>query len=259
MKGLIYVFILLSSSVFSQDRIEPVFLKKTDLNVEKLVGIDNFEAIYYIQNNVFHKSSPTKPLTYNNFKLGELSSANIFNPLKINLYYRDLNVVVILDNRLAEVFLINFNDLDIYRNVTQVSTGYDNTLWLFNQDTQELELYDYKTRSSRVKTLPVQDEVLDLKSNYNTCWLLTRTHLYVYNYFGSLLHKFEHPGFNNISEYNGNLVLEKENHLYFMKKNSGLFLPLEIKNLLITHFFVTNETLYIYDSKFLYEYQLKTN
>ena len=67
----------------------------------------------------------------------------INNSLKINLFYQDMNSVVILDNRLAEIFKINFNTITTYKNVSHISTGNDNTIWLYNQDTNELEVYDY--------------------------------------------------------------------------------------------------------------------
>ncbi|WP_242082654.1 hypothetical protein [Aestuariivivens sediminis] len=259
MKHLVYLFLFFSLSLYSQERIDPVFINKTNLMVDTLVGIDNFESSYYIQNNVFYKKNTNTLLSYNNLNLGTLTCANIFNPLKINLFYKDFNTVVILDNRLAEIFKIDFNARAKYRNITHVSTGYDNTLWIFNIDTQELELYDYKSDTTRAKTLPVQTEVLDLKSNYNTCWLLTKRFLYVYNYFGSLLGKMKNDGFTRVSEKNGDLVLKKGNDLFYIKQNSGNPIPIKTENLLITHFFVTNETLYIYDSNFLYKYLLKIN
>src|SRR5690606_38794399 len=136
-------------------------------------------------NILFKKSAEVKGIDigYNNFQLGDITSVNTFNPLKINVFYRDFNTVVVLNNSLTEIFKIDFNTIQPYKNVTHISSGFDNTLWIFNQDTQNLELYDYKTNTARAKTLPIKGSVLDLKSNHDTCWLLTKNHLYVYNYF----------------------------------------------------------------------------
>lgn len=259
MKYTIYLFLLLSASIFCQETIETTFVKKTALKIDKLISIDNFGTTYFIDNAVFKKKDATKTITYNNLQLGNLETANAFNPLKINLFYKDFNTVIILDNRLAEIFKIDFNTIQDYKNVTHISTGFDNTLWVFNQDTQQLELFDYKTKTTRVKALPVQTEVLDLKSNYNTCWLLTKNYLYVYNYFGSLLAKMKNNGYTEISESNENIVLKEEQHLFYLKKNTGNPIPIKIPNLFIKQFFVTNETLYIYNDEFLYQYQIKTN
>ncbi|WP_242202789.1 hypothetical protein [Aestuariivivens insulae] len=259
MKHLIYLLLLWSLPIVSQESMVPTLVKKTNLDIETFVGIDHFESIYYIQNNVFHKTTPSKTINYNNLQLGNLTSANIFNPLKINLFYKDFNTVVILDNRLAEIFKIDFNTLSEYKNVTHVSMGHDNTLWLFNQDTQQLELYDYKTNTSRAKTLPIQTEVLALKSNYNTCWMLTKSYLYVYNYFGSLLRKIKNDGYTEFFEDNNNIIFKKGHQLLYLEHGTETLAPIETPNLLINQFFVNNETLYIYDSKFLYTYRLKTN
>ncbi len=247
----------LSYSISSQEIIEPVFIKKTPLNVETLVAIDNFNTQYYINNNVFYKKNANKTITYNNLQLGHLESANTFNPLKINLFYKDFNTVIILDNRLAEIFKVDFNTISEYKNVSHVSTGYDNTIWVFNQDTQQLELYNYKQNKTRVQTLPVQSIVLDIISNYNTCWLLTKKYLYVYNYFGSLLKKIENNGFTALSQSNNNVILKKDNTLFYLKKNAEKPIPISTSNLLNKQFFVTNETLYIYNNETIYEYQIK--
>jgi hypothetical protein len=259
MKYTLYLFLFVSLSIWSQETIETKLIKKNKLNTETLVSVDNFETIYYINNNVLHKKGSSKTTTYNNLQLGNIAKASAFNPLKINVFYKDFNTVIILDNRLAEIFKIDFNTQQPYRTVSFISTGHDNTLWLFNQDTQELELYDYKLNNTRVKTLPIQNPILDIKSNYNYCYLLTEKEILIYNYFGSLISKINNNGYTSISESNENIILKKENHLFYLKKNTKHMIPIILPNLLINQFFVTNETLYIYDSEILQQYQLKIN
>ena len=259
MKSRHYIFLFFSISIFAQESIEAKFIDKTDLKLETLISVDNFGTIYYIENDVIHKKTPENTITYNNLQLGTLQSANAFNPLKINLFYKDFNTVIILDNRLAEIFKIDFNTLSSYKDVSHMSTGHDNTIWVFNQNLQKLELFDYKTRKMRAKTVPVQSAVLDLTSNYNSCWLLTENYLYQYNYFGSMVKKIENQGYTALIESNENIFLKKENNLFFMKSNQDEILPIITPNLLINQFLVTNETLYIYNSETLQQFQLKTN
>ena len=257
MRYAIYYLFFLSLSIYAQDSIKTIPLQKIKFKADKIIAVDNFKAIYYINDNVFNKKTEHKNITYNNFQLGNLESVNTFNPLKINLFYKDFNTVVILDNRLAEVFKIDFNTQLPYKNVSHISTGYDNTLWVFNQDYQRLELFDYKSKTTRAKTIPVQSAVLDIKSNYNYCWLLTQKHLYIYNYFGSLLKKIKNEGYQEFVNYNENLILKKGNTLFYLKQNSDEIKPVKTLNLLINQFFVTNQTLYIYSTKTLHELQLK--
>ncbi|ALJ05140.1 hypothetical protein APS56_08385 [Pseudalgibacter alginicilyticus] len=259
MKYIIYIFLILSFSIFSQENIETSPIKKTTLQVDKLISIDNFETSYFINHNVFYKKTTEKTINFSNIQLGTIKTVSVFNPLKINIFYKDFNTIIILDNRLAEIFKIDFNTKLPYRNISFVSTGYDNTLWLFNQDSQQLELYDYKLNNTRIKTLPIQDQVIDMTSNYNYCYLLTEKELLIYNYFGSLILKIKNDGYSSISENNKNIILKKDNSLIYLKKDTKNKIPIKLPNLLINQFFVTNETLYIYDTEILHQFQLKTN
>ncbi len=258
MKYTIYLFLFLTCSISAQKVIETSFIKKTDFKTDRLIAIDNFGTRYFINNNVFNKKDPNQTvITYNNLQLGNITTANAFNPLKTNLFYKDFNSVIILDNRLAEIFRIDFNALPEYKNISHVSTGHDNTIWVFNQDNQKLELFDYKTRTTRAQTVPIQSVILDLKSNYNFCYLLTKDYLYIYNYFGSLVKKIKNHECTELTESNGDIILKTKNSLVYLKKNSETVIPILIPNLLINAFFVTNETLYIYANETLKEYKIK--
>ncbi|MDN3493900.1 hypothetical protein [Winogradskyella bathintestinalis] len=262
MQKLIYIFLLFGFLSFSQQEVKKQItttLKDSiQLDAKVIFGIDTFGTLYYSsENNSFHKKTQDTIITYANFQLGEITSANIFNPLKINLFYRDFNTVVILDNRLAEISRIDFNTIQPYKNVSFVSSGYDNMLWLFNQDFQYLELYDYKTNKIKLKTVPVQSEVLDLKSDYNYCYLLTKNHLYIYSYFGSLLHKIKNSGYDRLAFSEAHLLLKKADQLYILEKNKSEIHPISHPIMLINQFLVTNESVYIYHEKLLRNYQLK--
>ncbi len=257
MKLFTYILSLFSFILFGQPKIEAKLIEVINLKADSFIGADNYGTIYSLKNNTLYKINENKSLNYCNVQFGEISSVNIFNPLKINVFYKNFNTVIILDNRLAEISKIDFNISENQKNVTHVSTGADNTIWLFNQDTQQLELYDYRTNKTKSKTLPIQSEILSIKSNYNTCWVLTKQHLLVYNYTGSLLHKIKNKGFTSLSENNNKVVLISNNKLYFFDKNTNNFKLISTPNLLINQFFVTNEIVYIYAQDKLYHYQLK--
>ncbi|WP_338356477.1 hypothetical protein [Yeosuana marina] len=259
MKTYFLSFLFISFSIVAQNPIEATFVSETIFKAETLVAVDNFKSIYYTNNDVFYKKNDTKTISYNNLQLGTITTANAFNSLKINLFYKDFNTAIILDNRLAVIFKIDFNNIQPYKNVSYLSTGNDNTLWLFNQDTQQLEVYDYKNNITQAKSLPVKSNVLDMKSNYNYCWLLTDRYLLTYNYFGTMISKIENQGFTSLDESDENIILRKENTLFYIKKNTETIIPIDLPNLLINQFSLTNETLYIYNNETLKQFQLKTN
>ncbi|WP_225036905.1 hypothetical protein [Winogradskyella sp. SM1960] len=262
MQKLVFLFLFFCSFCVAQENTAQHFtaiLKdSTNIEAQSIFGVDNFGTLYYAtENNSFHKKTKDTTITYANFQLGDITSANTFNPLKINLFYRDFNTVVILDNRLAEISKINFNSIQPYKNVSFVSSGFNNSIWLFNDDFQYLELYDYKTNTIKLKTVPVQSEVLDLKSDYNYCYLLTKNHLYVYNYFGSLIRKIENSGYDSLAFNEAHLVLKKGESLFILEKNESIIQPIKHPKMLIKQFLVTNETVYIYGLNLLRHYQLK--
>lgn len=260
MKYSLYILFICTLPSESQGFIETTFIEKTTLMADVFVSTNNFDTTFYILENVlFKKSKETKGLDigYNNFQLGNITSVNTFNPLKINVFYKDFNTAIILDNRLAEMFKIDFNAISDYKNVSHITTGSDNTLWVFNENAQQLELFDYKTNTTRAKTLPIQSPVLDIKSNYNFCWVLTKEHIYKYDYFGNLLIKTPHVAFETIDIDNEHVVLKKGNSLAYLKNGAENIIPISLPNLLINQFFVTNQTLYLYDAETLYKYQLK--
>jgi hypothetical protein len=258
MRILLYIILGLGYLLNAQIAPKAVFEDSTKIDAKSIFGVDTFGTFYYTtEDNTFYKKTNDTIITYTNFQLNEITTANTFNPLKINLFYEDFNTAIILDNRLAEIFKIDFNTILPYKNVSFISTGFDNTLWIFNQDLQQLELYDYITNKIRLKTVPIQSQILDLKSDYNYCYMLTEKYLYIYNYFGSLVEKHINPGFEKMAFSKAYLILKKENKLYILPKNSSQIMPIEHSNLLINQFLVTNETLYIYNDGMLSRYQLK--
>ncbi len=260
MKYLLVLFLYTTLLVNGQELIDTKFVNQVELKADHIVGIDNFGTLFFTKANTIYKKNKTSTISYNNLQLGELSSANSFNPLKINLFYKELNTAVILDNRLAEIFKIDFNAISTYKNVSHISTGYDNTIWIFNQDTRLLEVYDYKTNTTRAKTQhPITSKILTLKSNYNYCYLLTEDYIMVYNYFGSIVEKLKNNGYTDIEENNGFLYLKKENSLYYLGKEKSNIIPIKTKGISINEFFVTNESLYIYNNESLQEFQIKIN
>ena len=243
----------------AQEPLELELVNTMPFDAEQLISIDNFNTLFYIKNNTLYKQGSKKPYNYSNLQLGAITTVNTFNPLKISIYFQDLNTVVILDNRLAEIFKIDFNTVTSYRNISHISSGNDNTLWLYNQDTSQLEVFNYLTNTTQTQTLPINESVLDLQSDYNYCWLLTDKHLYIYTYFGSLLSKIPNNGYTKLSANNENCLLKKDNRLFLLKKNTTEIIPLKTPELLIKQFLLTNETVYIYDREKLHQYKIKTN
>lgn len=254
-------FFFISIVVFPQKTIKTSFVKKTKLKAESIVSVtksSNYTSLKYIDNQtLFLKLNDSIIYNYSNVQLGDITSFDAFSPLKIKLFYRDFNTVVVLDNRLAETDKVDFNVVKPYKNVSHVSTGFGNKLWVFNQDSQQLELYNYKTNQVSAKSLPIQSNLFDLKSSYSSCWLLTESYLYKYDSYGSLIYKIKNENYTTIAlDYHDNILLKSANNLFYLTDYNQTIAPIEIPKLLIKQFLVTRGSLYIYDNEFLHEYQL---
>lgn len=257
MKTFFYLIFFLANPLFAQPQIEITLLGTMPLKADYIAHVDSFGNLIVVINNTLYKTDPENSYTYSNLQLGNITSADAFNPLKFHLFYKNFNTVVVLDNRLSEIYKIDFNTIQPYKNVTHIATGYDNAIWIFNQDTQQVELFDFRIHQVRAVTMPVHSKVLDLKSNYNYSWLLTEDFLYAYNYFGSTLLKIKNEQFLKIAETNGNLIVQTLNGLYFLAKDSTQLVPIQLPEMLIKQFLVTNESLYIYADETLHHFQLK--
>ncbi|MGJ5641856.1 hypothetical protein [Formosa sp. S-31] len=258
MKFITCLILAVCNLSFAHSQIKANLLATQHTEKNTVIGLDNLGAVYYCNTNELSKQTQRQTLNYTNLQLGNISTVNTFNPLKINVFYSAFNTVIILDNRLAEIFKIDFNSLNPYRNPTFISTGYDNTIWLFNDINQQLELYDYKYGNQRAQSTPINGKVLDLKSDYNWCWLLTEDFIYQFNYVGSMVYKVKNEGFTRLFPFKESLILQKENTLYYLKRDDSNFHSISLPELLIKQFFVTNESLYIYDTETVYQFQLKT-
>jgi len=79
-------------------------IEKTPFNLERFVGVDKFNNFYGIKSNTFYKLEGSKKYQFADLQLGRLTSADILNPLKITLFYKDMNIYLI-DNS-AKIFRI---------------------------------------------------------------------------------------------------------------------------------------------------------
>lgn len=257
MRILSVILLIFATLAQAQTLTEAQFISKTAFKSDALIAITQDSTFYFFDDESIIKKTATKRLSYSNLQLGEISSVNTFNPLKINVFYRNFNTAIILDNRLSEMYRVDFNMLEDYKNISHISTAADNFIWVFNENTQQLELFDHKTLKTKHRSLPITSEVEALNSNYNYCWLLTETHLYCFSYFGALVCKIEADDYDDLTMLGDNCILQKDDNLFYASKDTQHITPIQHKDVDIEQFFVTNQTLYIYDDDYIYNFKIK--
>ncbi len=261
MKSLYLIFLLVICQFSIAQSLAPV--NKNPLVAEKFVGVDNYKNTYFVKDRVLHKQGPDGNFIFNDLQLGRISSVDIINPLKVIAFFQDTNTVVLLDNKLNEIERINFNNLPQFLNVSMATNAGNNSLWLFNVDTQQLELYNYGSKLQTVVSQPFPGKLISQASNFNYCFTLMEKKLRAFNIYGSILNEADSEGYEKIVQQNENLVALKQNELYyipdFARRNETILnetVKLQLAEITIKDLQLTNDFLYIYDGENLHTFKL---
>lgn len=126
MKSILLLFLFISFHLNAQ-----VFelVSSAEFNATSFVGVDSYKNVYSIKDMVLYKKGPDGSFSFNDFQLGNLSSVDIINPLKIVLFYEDTNTVLLLDNRLNLIERITFNNLVEFINISNATNAGNSKLW----------------------------------------------------------------------------------------------------------------------------------
>lgn len=248
------IFFLITTHCFFAQ--ELTLVNKTALQADHFIGFDSYNHIYFTKNNVLHKEGELGNFVFQDFQLGPIASVDIINPLNVVVFYAEMNTVVFLDNRLNEKERINFNDLPSFLNVSTATNAGNNKLWVFNIDTQQLELYQYRNQQRTQVSQPFTGKLLAQVSNFNSCFLLTENTLRHVNIYGSLLFETPLEGYSNMVAFNEVLLGIKENKLFFLKENTVHPVSLNFNEKPIKDLQLTQDFLYLYDGNILFTFTL---
>lgn len=258
MQRLLYAFILLYSSLLISQNPLLEKISEIPLKADRFVAVDKFKAIYYIKDNILFKKEGKKLHQFSALRLGELSSVDIVNPLRITLFYQSSNTALILDNTLSEITRINFSTIENFRNVSHATTASDRRFWIFNTDLQQLEIFDWNMGKIITQFPPMNDNATALSSNFNFAWVTTPQNLFYYNNYGSFLEKMEIPNISHIAQDKGSIAALSNKKLYYKNKADSKLLKLEIPDLTIEQLSLTGEIIYIYSNQKLTSLRLPT-
>lgn len=212
MKNLLPIFLLFVSVAFAQEALLPVRIMATPkAPPERFVGTDAFGWEYVIADNEFRKQKDGKVLKYRNVSLGDITRADLQNPLQIVLFYKKFNSVVLLDNQLNETGTINFNEINSPIIAEAVGLASQNRLWVYDVATQQTGLFDLKKSSFRTLTPPNNNGITWYQSDYNYFyWTDNNNTFFTLNLFGSITSAGSIPAFDAAQLISQNILLLKE-------------------------------------------------
>lgn len=224
------------------------------LTAQKFIGVDKYDFIYFTHRNTLYKQKNNEHYEYRDIQFGVIESVDITNPLQPLLFFRDANSLVILDNRLNERKRIKFDNLRDQRNIDFASVANEQSVWLFNIDAQELEIYDFNRDKNIIKSLPITKEVVQMKSNFNFCFILVDNELRTYNSYGSMLEK-KNIQLSDFSVFKNNIIGYKDLVFWYFDSQSWHELQL-LEDISPVNFYLNNQKLYIYDGKKVHIYTI---
>lgn len=255
-KSVLLWFLIIGWSVFSQESKTLELKKVVALKVDEFIGVNMFDDLFFIKDNTLFKDTSKGAYSYKNVQLGRINNVGIVNALQSSVFYKDFNAFVQLDKKLGELNTIDFNALISFNSVAYVAITSNKRLWVFNSDTQQLQVYNPQHDIIEVSTTPLQDPILKFHSNYNFCWALSTTKLLQFNVYGTLLNTYILEDYEDFVYYKGFFVLKKANELFLLSAEETSPKKIILPEIPIKDFSVTNETLYIYTGKELHSFVL---
>jgi len=260
MKNLLYILFISSFCLINaQEGVEVNLIKSVSLEADTFIGVNMFDELFYIKNNILTKQTILENHSYQNNLYGSLSSVDVLNSLESTLFYKNFNTVIQLDRRLGEISKIDFNQSNNFSTITHVSAASNKRLWIFNADTQQMQVYNPKQDFIEASSQSISEAIVAVYSNYNFCWVLTKTRLIQYNIYGNQLNNYALEGYDAFVYYKNYFILKEANQLYSLGVDGGSPKLIALPEILIKDFSVTNETLYIYDRKELHTFKINSN
>ena len=261
MKGMLLCLLCFVWTSLNSQELNAVFHAKFPLEAQEFVGIDDFQSIYYINDDILYKKSSTKDFSFSNIESGALSSVHIQNPFKIILFYADFNAVITLDNNLNELTQrIDFTKETLFNNVTFVTGSSQNNLWLYADD-NKLHLYDYQREKEVLQTqaMTFYDSFFQPKgiiSTYKKVWILTENNVLEFNEYGIFTQSYELKGLEYIFPFQKGFIYVQNGLFFYQNQTSSVPIQLD-HDLNVKNISVNRSSIFLYDGMTVYEYQIK--
>ncbi len=137
MRNLAYIFLILLCVSFGKGDKTPDYTLKTEATA---IVTDHFSNLYTISKDKFTKYDVKLKFQkeFSNKNFGDITSADVTNPLRPLLFYRDFGRIIFLDNTLSQ----NGDPIAMeklgFPLATLAAASYDNGLWIYDQAGFEL-------------------------------------------------------------------------------------------------------------------------
>ncbi len=213
--NLIFVFFSITFSgneigeLISKIEFKGDFFKTDYLNNIYLVDGANIDKQNFISGQKYH---------YNNEFLGNISSLDVTNPLRILAYYKDFNQFIILDNTLSPISKpVNLDNLNLI-NCKAVCTSKNGGFWIFDSRKFQLLYFDsnlqLKHKSISISYFfnndEIEKDILYIEENNNYVYISIPTvGILNFDRYGALINTYPLLNINEFQIFNNKLVYYK--------------------------------------------------
>lgn len=220
---------------------------------------DQTGSYYEVYSNQIKKigKNGQRQFTYSNNILGEITSVDVFNPMKIVVFFKDFSKVVVLDNTLTEQGgVLDLNEVSL-EETSLVCTSYNNGIWYYNPVKFQLTRIEHTSKSTNTSANISNILNKNIQPNFlveynNRVYLNDPINgILVFDIYGTYL--------KTIPVYNLNTFQVKENYLLYVNNSAQVetydfftleqtvFKPLEYTEVRWVR--IENKNIYIINSK----------
>ena len=190
----IILFLIFNPSIFFSQKIS----KEIELSYQiDGINVDRYGYIYEISyDNLFKKNKNNQIIySYSNKNLGKISQVDVSNPLRPLLLYIDMGVICVLDNTLSQQEKnIDLNSLSLYQTNCIANSNFDNGIWLFDVDINEIIKVDihsnitYRSGNLAVILPDFKGPIIRMEEYNKHLFAFTKNQIFEFDQFGSLVH-----------------------------------------------------------------------
>ncbi|MCG9794163.1 hypothetical protein [Flavobacterium algicola] len=182
---------------------------------------DSYGYNYFIDKEVLYKIKDREKWEYKNVSLGNLTTIDLKNPLKIVLFYQDFNAIILLDNQLSETQRILFFQSETPINVKATGIAAQNQLWIYNNLNQQIGLYNYLNNTYRTISTPFPDTMQYYQTDFNHFyWIDDNNEAFMCNLFGKITTLFKIPENDWITFIDEREIIYSKDHLICILDNN---------------------------------------
>ena len=211
---------------------------------------DNLQNIYAVTDDfkvVKYDSSGQLLHTYSNKSLGQPTSLDVSNPMKLMLYYKDFSTIVWLDNTLSEITETNLATIGIIQSPVACLSA-DGNFWVYDEADQRLKKFDSQLRlikdGAALQNFSAQLlQPIQMKEEDQHLYVSdTSQGIFVFDQYGSFSNKILIKGASDFQVENNQFFYLKENKVqgYNLKtlETLGVTLPDEAKQVRLESKFI---------------------